>query len=162
MKTIMDYFLMLVMAIACVVALGGLVYMVGDYARCAPPVTPAKPQTVRVLPVVSCAPDGVAITTETALRYAVTQLDVTLMRGRDVQGRRMTPLDVTHMAEAIAAEFPSPEVALGMLDRCEPALRETHPHGYGYLTSALVRAGAAQRREAILNMRAPRAARTGA
>jgi hypothetical protein len=150
MKTIMDYFLMLVMAIACVVALGGLVYMVGDYARCAPPAAPAKPQTVRVLPVVSCAPDGVAITTEVALRFAVTQLDVTLMRGRDVQGRRATPLDVSRMAEAIAAEFPAPDVALAMLDRCEPALRETHAHGYGYLTSALVRAAVAQRKSTVV------------
>jgi hypothetical protein len=167
MKNIMDYFLTLILAAACVVAIGGLAYMIGDYARCSTRSAPVRRDNVRAvqvmrMPGVSCAPDGVAVTTETALRYAVTQLDVTLQRGRDVFGNRVTAADITHVADGVAREFPVPDVALAMLERCEPALLETHAHGYWLLSSAFVREAARQRAAQPAAGHAPRPARAGA
>jgi hypothetical protein len=167
MKTIMDYCLTFLMAADIVVAVGALVYAFAAAQNCTPQRAPARRDNVRAvqtmtMPGVSCAPDGVAITTETALRYAVTQLDVTLQRGRDVSGNKMTPQDVTHLADGIAREFPAPDVMLAMLDRCEARLVETHPHGYWLLSSALVREAARRRAQAAQPQRAQRGLRAGA
>ena len=163
MKTIMDYILLTIMAFACVVAICGIIYMLGDLAHCSPASAPkhdrVRAQVVNAPPV-SCAPDGIAITSEMALRYAVTQLDTMLHRGKDVLGNRVSPQDVTRYADGIAHEFPVPDVMLAKLDRCEAGLRESHAHGYWLLSAALVRAAAAKRQPDV--GRAPRLARAGA
>ena len=159
MKTIMGYILLTIMAFACVVAICGIIYVLGDLAYCAPKHDRVRAQVVNSPPV-SCAPDGVAITSEMALRYAVTQLDTMLHRGKDVLGNRVTPQDVTRYADGIAEEFPVPDVMLAKLDRCEAGLRESHSHGYWLLSAALVRAAAAKRQPDT--GRAPRLARAGA
>lgn len=156
---IMDFTLAIMLAGAIVAAIVLIVYATAIMHEQHPsrevPAPAMSPARMTPVSRANCAPDGVAITSTQALRYAVTQLDMTLRNGRDVLGQRRNPQQVREMADAIAVEFTAPDVMLEMLSICAADLQDTNQHGYWLLSSALTRAAVAKRQTAP--MFAPRA-----
>lgn len=101
------------------------------------PAAPAAP--------VSCAPDGVAITSLDRLRASVTMLDRMVNTGRSPDGKCSSMAQTAAAADAFAAQQTSPDVTLGQLGRCDETLVSLYPHGYWMLSSALVRESARRR-----------------
>lgn len=138
-----------------VLALVLIIYSIGGMCPQGERAPLRREAKARAMPVnvvtAACKPDGVAITSQTALRYAVTQLDVTLERGHDVLGNKVSPQGVRELADGVAREFAAPDVMLEMLDACAGDLIATHPHGYWMLSSALVREASRRRAEGSLS-----------
>lgn len=91
---------------------------------------------------VSCAPDGVAVTSLGTLRSIVLMVDRMIETGRAPGGRPMAPLDIRKFADGFAQWRAEPSVTLAQLEQCEDDLRRAHPHGYWMVSAALVRESA--------------------
>lgn len=105
----------------------------------------AASATAGFLPSVSCAPDGVAISTTDYLRTVVQMLDRTILTGRGPDGRPMSIAQTTQRADAFAAGRTSPDVTAAVLAQCGADLRQEHAHGYWMVSAALVREAARRR-----------------
>ena len=151
MKRIMDTSLSFIAAMATVVALLALAWMIGETLRPADwrDIQPAGPQgkptpsTVAQL-AMPCQRDGVLITSMDRLRAAVTMSDMMILRG-GLDGRKIPMMTIRNDAERFAQLQTSPDVTLEMLSRCDESLLQKHPHGYWLISSALVRESARRR-----------------
>lgn len=151
----MDMTLALIAAAAVVTAGLSLLYIVLSQSPYCPPV-PLKASSVAPAQV-SCAPDGVAITSEDRLRTMVMVLDHTIATGRAPDGRKSSMLQTRATADAFAQQQTSPDVTLAALAQCDQYLLHDYQHGYWMLASALVREAARRRAvpQPILTPRAP-------
>ncbi|MDR3389091.1 MAG: hypothetical protein P4L92_18780 [Rudaea sp.] len=137
----MDFAIALIGAAAALIAGLALLCLILEDAARVPSVAPATPpEVVRV----SCAPDGVAITSLDRLHFAVTMLDRMINTGLALDGKRIDMAQTIAEADAFAAQQASPDTTLAQLNRCDDALLSRYPHGYWMLSSALVRESASR------------------
>lgn len=152
----MDMTIALIAAAAVVTAGLALLYIVMSQSPYCPP-APPKASPVAQPATVSCAPDGVAITSEDRLRTMVMMLDHTIATGRAPDGRKSSMLQTRTTADAFAQQQTSPDVTLAALAQCDQYLLHDYQYGYWMLSSALVREAARRRTvpQPILTPRAP-------
>lgn len=151
----MDFVVSLIAAVAVVVAGLALLCIMNDAHSCAA-IDMSEPEPAPVA-LVSCARDGIAITSQDRLHIAVTMLDRMINTGRAPDGKPSTMNQTTAMADAFAQQQASPDVTLAQLAHCDGTLVSVYPHGYWMLSRALVRESARRRATAqpILTPRAP-------
>lgn len=152
----MDFVVSLIAAVAVVVAGLALLCIIMNDAHSCATVDMLEPEPVPAA-LVSCARDGVAITSQDRLHIAVTMLDRMINTGRAPDGKPSTMNQTTATADAFARQQASPDVTLAQLAHCDGTLVSVYPHGYWMLSSALVRESARRRAAAqpILTPRAP-------
>lgn len=147
----MDISLSFIAAVATIVALCALAWMIGETLRPATwrDMQPAGPQGKSRAPSVAqfaspCQRDGVLITSMDRLRAAVTMSDTMILRG-GLNGQKLSMLTIRTDAERFAQLQTSPDVTLEMLGRCDESLLHSYPHGYWLISAALVRESARRR-----------------
>jgi hypothetical protein len=91
-----------------------------------------------------CLPGGIQITPLDQLRAAVTVTDRRISTQKDMDGGRLTMIQIRAAADDWARKQPAPADTLAMLRTCSNDWNGPYPHGYAMIGGALVRAAVAR------------------
>lgn len=163
----MDFLNAFLFALFCVATGVAVLYCIADWLAPVPEWRKIQPvgagatrQPIQIAQLgAPCERDGVLITQMDRLRAAVTLADMLIMRG-DLNGHRVSQMQIVSDADRFAQLQVSPDVTIEMLGRCDESLLQRYPHGYWTISAALVRESARRRRgtiahPAITDPRAP-------
>lgn len=167
MRIIVDFILLLALAVSLVMAVYALLFGVADVLSPLPAAArgiridaPAAPRVTHISDLGGvCQRDGVLITSMDRLRAAVTVADRMIATNRAIDGKRVDMVQIRADADQFAQRQAVPDVTLEMLSRCDESLLHRYPHGYWLVSAALVRESARRRGTAahpsLVDQRAP-------